>query len=223
MKLKTIIAAIVTGGLLILAAHNVAADTSDASRVAAGNLMHGATFERPGSFDDEVDLIRAVQTAVLRAAPIDKGLPEGAPRELPDLIRAGYGLCYDRSRAIETVLRFYGFETRHASVYATDERSAVEALLTRQSPSHAVSEVLTQRGWMLVDSNAPWLGLKDGQPVDLAHVAAHPSGTAGATSILGRPFTWIYGLYSRHGRFYAPFTPIPDVSWAELLYNTPLR
>jgi hypothetical protein len=35
----------------------------------------------------------------------------------------------------------------------------------------------------------------------------------------GAPFTWIYSLYSRHGRFYPPYDPVPDVNWAELAQN----
>ena len=37
--------------------------------------------------------------------------------------------------------------------------------------------------------------------------------------ILGRPFTYLFGLYSRHGRFYPPYTPVPDLDWGQLGYN----
>jgi hypothetical protein len=32
-------------------------------------------------------------------------------------------------------------------------------------------------------------------------------------------FTYVIGLFSRHGRFYPPFTPIPDVNWRQIVYN----
>jgi len=32
-------------------------------------------------------------------------------------------------------------------------------------------------------------------------------------------FSFIYGLYSRHGKFYPPYTFIPDVNYVELIQN----
>jgi len=37
--------------------------------------------------------------------------------------------------------------------------------------------------------------------------------------IYAKPFTFVYGLYSRHGYFYPPYNVIPDVNYGELLQN----
>ena len=37
--------------------------------------------------------------------------------------------------------------------------------------------------------------------------------------IYSAPFTWVYGFYSRHGRFYPPYNAVPDVNWGELAQN----
>jgi hypothetical protein len=63
---------------------------------------------RPGTFEEEIALIRSVQGRVLAAAPIDVGIPQFDSREPADLFRLGYGLCYDRSRAIDKALKFEG-------------------------------------------------------------------------------------------------------------------
>src|SRR3546814_13565188 len=99
-------------------------------------------------------------------------------REPKDLYAGQSGECYDRSRSIEKLLRLAGFEARHVSVYSvTDGSSVLGVLLTPGTSSHAVSEVLTQRGWMLVDSNARWIGLKASQPISAEEIKAgkpHP-------------------------------------------------
>ena len=31
------------------------------------------------------------------------------------------------------------------------------------------------------------------------------------------PFTFVFGLYSRHGQYFPPFMPFPDVNWRDLV------
>ena len=35
--------------------------------------------------------------------------------------------------------------------------------------------------------------------------------------LFSKPFVYLPGLYSRHGQFYPPFTPIPDVNWRDFI------
>lgn len=185
----------------------------------------------PAAFDDQVKTILAVQDAVLSTAPKNKGIPLGKPRELRDLYEAKSGLCYDRSRAIEKILAHLGFEVRHAAVYSTKDTSRLKALLTPRTPSHAVTEVKTERGWLVIDSNRRWIGLtRDGKPLDLATLQDAGGSQSWDTRlqtrlqarmnpILDGPFTYLIGLYSRHGRFYPPYSSVPDLDWAQLPYN----
>lgn len=187
-----------------------------------------AVFPAPTGFEEQVATVLAVQEAVLAAAPLDEGIPLGVEREPPDLLRLGFGLCYDRSRAIEKALALFGLETRHASLYGTGGQGAsgaLAALVTPGADSHALSEVRTERGWMTVDSNALWLGLTaEGEPlalpdIDAAAAAAVPPSFARQppTPLIVEPRVVLYGLYSRHGRFYPPFVPFPDVDFGQLL------
>lgn len=184
-----------------------------------------ADFPRPSGFAAQLETVRAVQDAVLAAAPRDRGIPLGQEREPAALLRLGYGLCYDRSRAIEKALALFGLETRHASLYGTAEGGALEALLTPGSDSHALTEVRTTRGWMTVDSNARWIGVAaGGEPLALgeigpAEAASVPAADAPEppTPLIVRSHVALYGLYSRHGRFYPPFAPFPDVDFRQFL------
>lgn len=223
----TLLAIAVPASVLLAATHNVSRAVTPAEAKAANALVPPMSNAHAGTFDEQVALILSVQDRVLAAAPIDKGIPQGEPRELPNLIRAGHGLCFDRSRAIETVLRSLGFETRHVSIYSTvDSGSALRSLAKPGTDSHAVTEVKTRRGWMLVDSNTRWAGLTaDGAPLAMDAVRANPRRRwsslvkAPLPAIYQAPFTWVYGLYSRHGRFYPPYDAVPDVNWAELAQN----
>lgn len=189
---------------------------------------HGDVLTKaPRSFEDQIRTVLAVQDAVLSIASENVGLPLGAPRELRELYQAKQGLCYDRSRAIEKVLSHLGLQVRHAAVYATTDANVFRALLTPRTRSHAVTEVKTERGWLLIDSNKRWIGLtEDGDPLDLGELqekavdrrwdARVPETMS---SVLSGPFTYLYGLYSRHGQFYPPYTPVPDLDWHQLPYN----
>ena len=182
------------------------------------------------TFDGEIRTIVAVQDAVLARAPEDKGLPLNTEREPKFLYEARHGLCFDRSRAIEKALILIGFEVRHLAVYDTSHtESAVVSLLTPGISSHAVSEVHTSRGWLVVDSNTRWISLDSGNTprsaADLKRAVIaqsevplwSPINRESMSGIFGTRFTFVPGLYSRHGRFYAPFTIVPDVNWGDLL------
>lgn len=184
--------------------------------------------EADRSYQDEVDFIVQVQRAVLVVAPHNEGLPMGHGREPRDVFEARKGLCFDRSRVIEKILRYSGLKTRHIALYSTRETgSAIRSLLTATVPSHAVTEVLTKKGWLVVDSNDPWLSLDSAStPVSIARIKSlvdHDVRLAWRhavpNEIYEQPFTFVYGLYSRHGRFYPPYDSIPDVNYHELAQN----
>lgn len=212
------------GAMAVAAVHDVPNTPSPKDAGAARTLLRQANVGGQATdFQSQLAEISAVQRRILAAAPVNKGIPHGQDRELTDVLRLGYGLCFDRSRAIETVLRTAGYEVRHAAIYSTIEAgSTLSALATPGVPSHAVSEVRTSRGWMIVDSNSAWLGLtRSGEPLDLGELRSidRRSVAGKPNKIFDGPFTYVYGLYSRHGGFYPPYNPVPDVNWSELAQN----
>ena len=185
-------------------------------------------------FEEEVEDIRAVQAAVLGITPTQKQVPNRQTRNPKDIYELRYAQCSDRSYVMDKMLRLAGFQVRIASVYGTAKTgSALKSLLSTNKDlvrSHSMVEVLTSRGWMMVDTNDLWIGLdKEGQPVDLEawHIKVrdgNPDIWSDSNSgeiywLMEDAFTFVYGLYSRHGYFYPPYNAFPDVNWVEFRYN----
>jgi hypothetical protein len=180
------------------------------------------------SYEDQILLIEAVQAAVLQHNPVGKGIPDNQPRNPKDLYNFGAGLCFDRSYTLEKIFLSLGFKVRHMSLYADMPNMGLLAEMTKaQIPSHAVSEVKTAEGWLIVDSNNPWLGLdQSGKPHSMKtikkanyQVAWKTPPAKGYDLFYSKDCTYIYGLFSRHGRFYPPYNPVPDVRWVQLFQN----
>lgn len=229
-----VVAGIVLVSITVFALHNVPTTLSDDDRTASHEILERAGYGQEwrtkldlATYDGQVEAIIAVQDAVLKASPNDTDIPFDMPREPADLLRMQMGFCFDRSRAIEKILAMLGLETRHIAVYSTRKTgSALVSLLTPQVMSHAVSEVKTNKGWMVVDSNDRWIGLtRDNLPVSMETLRnTHASGTKWSARnedrvnrIFTGEFTYVIGLYSRHGRFFPPYTRVPDVNWRDFV------
>jgi len=187
----------------------------------------GSLPETP-TYRDELDFIISVQRSVLNIAPRNDSLPFGQKREPKELYEAKTGMCFDRSRVIEKILRYSGFKSRHLSLYSKEKTgSAIKSLITPDVSSHAVTEVLTKNGWLIVDSNAPWVSTDtNNQPMSINNIQFSIEnsvpiqwGKEPPTSIYVKPFTFVYGLYSRHGNFYPPYNFIPDIHYGEFVQN----
>jgi len=179
------------------------------------------------SYEDEIDLIQKIQKATLKLTPRWEGIPFGMTREPEDVYQRAQGLCYDRSRLIEKWAKFNRFPVRHVGLYSTINHPALIALILDETNSHSITEVRTKKGWMVVDSNDPWLSLdRNGYPISLSQIKKntkgptldwHPNYVSHMNHVYEQPFTYVYGLYSRHGRFYPPYNFIPDINWKEFL------
>jgi hypothetical protein len=154
----------------------------------------------------------------------DQAIPAGMTREPKDWYLNPTGVCYDLARVTEKFLQYYGFGVRHVAVYSTQEAgSPAIAFTRRRNPSHAVLEVLTERGWVLVDPHSGMVAVtKNGDPISARDARSKILTSRSPTSfhtIFSGPYFLVYGLYSRHGMLYPPFNELPDVSWADLVRN----
>lgn len=228
-----VLAFVASTGVLLLTNVPEHLDPEDAE--VARELL-GASPQTPArtqshtSFEDQLSMVAAVQTAILEATPVEDSIPRRQPRELRHLVAGGKGLCFDRSRGIEQLLRFLGFEARHVAVYRVREGELpLKALFSPGRDSHAVTEVRTHRGWMLLGSNPPWMAVDgNGDPLNAVEFALRRNRADLIRSERGVDTeywlfsgTWvpIRGLYSRHGEFYPPYWFRPDVNWLGLLRN----
>jgi transglutaminase-like putative cysteine protease len=223
---------------IFLWVHNVPTtpDATDKREIEALLIQAGAPELLAGkagapTYEEQISQIRKVQSIILEAAPENNGIPRKETREPADLIAANAGLCYDRSRTIEKTLRLMGYEARHISIYKIADNSVLKTLLTPMASSHAITEVLTDKGWLVVDSNRRWISTdKNGKPVSIKHMRQIAQSSTEdfwlpenadeqRPKIYDSPFIALLGLYSRHGEFYPPMTPMPDINWAEFLQN----
>lgn len=231
-KNLVLIALLCVVSVIFLLYNQVDKEITESDKIFIGHIMSEnqlSPISSGATYEDEIDFIKGVQKAVLRTAPEDEGLPEGTPREPETLYKAHKGLCYDRSRVIEKILRLNGFETRHIAVYSLREHpNALKAILSKGTKSHALSEVKTKRGWIFVDSNAKFIGLdQQNNPLDMEtlrdsdfyKISWNDYNDKSYQVIYRDPFTFVYGLYSRHGYFYPPYNKIPDINWREFAAN----
>jgi hypothetical protein len=166
----------------------------------------------------QIKRIADLQRSIFAMAPLGAGIPIFESREPADLMRAGQGLCYDRSRAFDKGVKFLGFQSRHVYLLYKDNKSFIRAIATKGHSSHAVTEVLTSRGWMFVDSNTEWIPLtRNAQPVSADDVWKRIDEFDNPPLYLKDPWWAIRGLYSRGGHFYRPFIRFPELSWPDFM------
>jgi len=188
------------------------------------------SISRRESFQQEIAFIGAVQKAILSIVEKGECLPKGRPREPKDVYLARCGESYDRSRFIEKILRSVKFKTRHVMMFSLlPERSKVRSLFSAAAESHSVTEVKTVKGWLVVDPDNPWLSLNQGEEplslkwiqrdVNRGQISSEQAVLPAMPVFYRKPFIFVYGLYSRHGKYYPPYNFFPDINWAEFLYN----
>lgn len=177
------------------------------------------------TFNDEIKYINKVQNTVIELTNLAIGsIPINMSREPKDIYMTKIGACVERSRTIEKILRYSGFKIRHIAIYSTENTdSALISLFTPKIASHSLSEVLTSKGWMLIDSATLWIALnKNNNPISIEKLQNNimlELKQKPTEPVLTQEFTFLYGLYSRHGKFYYPYNMIPDIEYNEFLYN----
>jgi Transglutaminase-like superfamily len=195
------------------------------------------------SYEEQLVFIKAVQCAILHRVRHGNGLPYYMPREPKNIYKAiannQTGACFDRSRLIEKILRWHGFKTRHVFMYSKNSFGgkllswfwSCLCFFCKHVKTHAVSEVLTKKGWLVIDSNANWVSIdKQNNPHSMKDIEGKREilwkelMCADMKDICEGFFKFLYGVYSRSGKLYPPFNfrlPFPDINVCEVLYNFP--
>jgi len=183
------------------------------------------------SYYDEIEFIKKVLDVIYLIAPSGVGLPINETREPKDLFLIGRGACFDKSRVIEKILNLNGFKTRHISSYLNEKNFKVLTLLTKNITSHAATEVYTKKGWIVLGTYDKWMSLDSkNMPISSNEIRNNlnsnilwkyklPKNLDYYYSYKGSEMIIVYGLYSRHGKFYPPYNFIPDIEWNEFIYN----
>lgn len=172
-----------------------------------------------------IDLIKKINLHLFKlSSTIDKssyfGIPINESRSFSKWIKFTSPWCFDISRAAEEIYHYLGFNVRHVSVYHNKFDNLFISLFSYVN-SHALLEVETDKGWMAVD---PHMGIAFidtfGNPVqttDIIKSNLNYNKTSKMHSIFLKKHIVIYGLFSRHGGYYEPFVPFPDIIWSQFL------
>ncbi len=173
------------------------------------------------SYKSQLNCIRAVQSSI-QSIGSDDCSSSVAKVEPHALLERGYGCCYDKARAIEKALIYYGFSTRRVFLLQNIEENPIHNFLPLNQQSHAVSEVLTMRGWLGVDSTEPYILLDDDDlPLTYRDAIADREYRERLVPVhfYRHSIAVINGLYSRHGFFHGLDLPGPEVNVAEFVSN----
>ncbi len=228
MRLKrrifTCVVFIIIVNFILAAITNVSTDITSEDEFVFENELKLKRSKHKLSYEEEISIIRAVVRQVIELSPVGSPIPDYQSREPLDLLKNKSGLCYDRSRTYDKVFKWLGMETRHIYILypkhpITGEKlSFWRAFFQWKSSSHAVTEVKTSRGWILVDSNSTWVSLtKDGLPVAADDIFYRNSEFSEIPEYFNRNYFAIRGLYSRRGQLYRPYLPYPQLNWADFL------
>ena len=135
-------------------------------------------------------------------------------------LKAGTGCCWDRSRLIEKTLDYYGYQVRHVHLNHTENKGFFNILFPN-TPSHAVSEVLTSKGWLGVDSNEKFVLIKDNIPYTYAEgIKIGLAKKLSKIDFYDKPMTYIIGLYTRNGTYFKPYLPFfPEINYEDFFRN----
>lgn len=221
MAITGLLSLLVVSALLV--ANRVDTGVSPADRAVIMSLGLDKACLGVVGFHAERRCIQAAQERVFsRFEDTRDSFEKGVSRhEVSDYVRRGYGPCYDRARLLEKVFTHYGFDVRRVAIF--ERQTYPWAYLKPGIRSHALSEVKTERGWIVVDSVTPTLGVDNGGEtysiVDIrkgllsGDVDDQTFGVAIPDDFMGGNFRHVYGLYSRHGYFFEPHLPVPEIDW----------
>ncbi len=214
---------------LLLAANGVSTQVSEEDRQVITELGVDDHCIGVHSYGDELECVEAVQSAIFERYPdVSDAFVRGVTgHRVTDYDERGYGSCYDRAKLIEQTLRHYGFEVRRVALY--EGQDSPLGYVRPGIRSHALSEVRTSKGWLVVESIEPFMGVDEqGMPHSVADIrrglrAGEVDDETFAAAIpedfFDGEFVYVYGVYSRHGYFFEPHIPVPEVDWGRFWDN----
>ena len=175
------------------------------------------------NFAEEVDFINIIHSSILSSITNKTSIPINQSREPKDIYMLKQGECFDLSRLLEKTFQFYGYKTRHLSIYEKIGKYPLFNLFFKKgNDSHAVSQIKTSRGWLTVDSVKPWISLDNSEILfNISNIKNNKNWKYDSPHhIFDKEVYIIYGLYSRHGRFYPPYNFLPDINFLDFIaYN----
>jgi len=167
------------------------------------------------SFESEVAAIKKIYETVVdhgRISPF-RAYGKNHKRNIEQFLSGPTLVCHVSTRVLEQSLVYFGYEVRHVFILSATEHGVL-SLFKANVPSHAISEVKTSKGWLMLDPNFNMIYSYKGEVFSASTITEN---TLIKHEIFHNPHIVIPGLYSRHGLFFWPFLRLPDINWRNFL------
>lgn len=205
--------------VVFVAMNEVSMEVTEADRKALSKFGRLDNVDHLANVEKAMVLLDQMEVLIRR----DYAIPKRQTREPADLIRYRTGGGYDWSRTAYKFFSMHDIPCRIVSLYQTE--GGLLSLMKPRIASYAGIEVMQDDTWVFIDPFRVWVAEKaDGS-------------YGGAGELNDRSVRWkdplpqilhefrkekllpVYGLLSRHGQFYPPYSPVPDYNWSEFKTN----
>ena len=173
------------------------------------------------SYSDEIECINSIQKSQLKLIEdtnCRKGFINLGSKKV---LEGNTACCFDRARITEQALLFYDFKIRHVFLIQTSKLGYF-SLLIRNLPNHAVTEVLTSKGWLGVDSVESFILIDENKrPYSYSEgITNNLISKKTDNAFYQKPLIYIIGIYSRNGKFFKPYIPfLPEIEFVDFFKN----
>lgn len=187
-----------------------------------------ALSARSNEFTNQVKNIKKIVNLVINSTPQERSetiyIQNRQPRTAQNIVEAKSTICYDRSWLIETLAEQQGYPARRVFLLANTTSNFKPWIFSRNVISHAMSEIHTEKGWVLVENQETWCGVINETAISVADIFRNKEilkqiPLKNKNHILYKNFNYYRGLYSRHGQLFEPYVPFPEVRWKDLLWS----
>jgi len=199
--------------------HDVSNEVTAEDKVALSKMGYLENVDHLTNVEKALVLVDQMQVLIRK----DFAIPKRYEREPIDLLRFRTGATYDWARSACKFFKIHNIPARQVSLYQTD--GSMWSIFNPSIEWWSSVEVYQDGVWGLVDPFSSWTTLdEDG--------VFHPTSDINDKTIKwkskkGQVFHKfqkvhlkpVYGILSRHGQYYPPFTPIPDFNFADFKLN----
>jgi hypothetical protein len=175
-------------------------------------------------YSSKIQFIHSIQKKIVDNPNLNKMIEKNYDREPKNYYNIKPNICYDNSRVMQKIFNYFDIETTQLAIYSKASNLPVLKLFfTPRIPSHSLTIVHIADKNLIVDSTNNFISLdndlnsipinsiKQYYDINWKYAKPHP--------IFRNDYFIIYGLYSRHGKFYRPFWHFPDINLSEFKLN----
>ncbi len=168
------------------------------------NLALDITKDQSSDISKVSALMNYVVKEIKHESPEGYDGSKEASHDPIEIIKRGWGLCYDRSYVFELMSESLGYKVRHVAI-------------TMHSGSHAVSEVKVNDKWVMFDTTNNQIHQLNEEYLSTEEIFNNPE--IHQASGIKQYNQMIFGINSFHGYFAKPKIPYPDINVKQFLYN----